>query len=66
MDSIVSFDKEEYEKIMQLLGLRDNQNQEQEDDTDYFNAWNFGHTEDDYQFLTYPSTKLPKQDYCIP
>lgn len=65
MDMIISFDKEEYEKIIQLLGLRDNQDQELEDDTDYFNAWNFGQTEDDYQFLTYPSTEIPKQEYCV-
>ena len=55
MDTVLTFDREEYEKMMQLLGLQDNQPDEPADDTDYFNAWNFGQTEKDYLFVTHSS-----------
>lgn len=55
MDTVLTFDREEYEKMMELLGLQDNQPDEPADDTDYFNAWNFGQTENDYLFVTHSS-----------
>ena len=35
---------------METLGLVDYAPEESDDDTDYFNAWNFGKTEEDYNF----------------
>ena len=55
MDKILSFNKKEYEKMMQLLDLQNNQ--EIDLDSDYFNAWNFGQSEDDYLFTTHSSIK---------
>lgn len=52
MDAVLTFDREEYEKMMELLGLQDNQNDESINYDDYFNAWNFGQTEKDYIFIT--------------
>lgn len=57
MDTVLSFDREEYEKMMQLLGLQNNQPDDTADDTDYFNAWNFGQTENDYLFVTHSSIR---------
>lgn len=50
MKSTAIFEKEEYQKLMEALGLADYAPEESDDDTDYFNAWNFGKTEEDYNF----------------
>lgn len=48
MKSTIDFQKEEYDALMQMLGL-DN---DESDDTDkYFDAWNFGKTSDDSNFF---------------
>lgn len=44
------FEGEEYEKLMKLLGISEEEKKEDQDETDYFNAWNFGYTETDFEF----------------
>lgn len=44
------FEKEEYQKLMETLGLVDYTAEDVDDENDYFNAWNFGITEDDCNF----------------
>lgn len=56
MDMVLDFDREEYDMIIKLLGLVENPNENAEDDTDYFNAWNFGQSENDYRYFTHSST----------
>ena len=48
MKSTIDFQKEEVEKLIDSLGLKDNV-PEEIDDTDYFNAWNFGLRKRDIQ-----------------
>ena len=47
--SVETLEREEYEKMMQILGLSDSR--DDYDETDYFDAWNFGKTEEDYEFI---------------
>lgn len=54
MDTILTFDKEEYDKLVELLGLTDNSIGE-EDTEKYFDAWNFGQSENDCNFYTHAS-----------
>ena len=49
MKSTIDFQKEEVEKLIDSLGLKDNV-PEEIDDTDYFNAWNFGLRKEDCEF----------------
>lgn len=49
MKTITDFQKEEYEKLIETLGLEDN-NPEETDDSEYFNAWSFGLKEEDCEF----------------
>ena len=49
MKTIVDFQKEEYEKLIETLGLKES-TPEEADNTDYFNAWNFGLREEDCEF----------------
>lgn len=50
MKSTIVFKENEYKKLIETLGLLDNQPDEKEC-VDYFNAWNFGQSEKDYQFI---------------
>ena len=50
MKTIAIFERTEYQKLMETLGLA----KEEPLDTDksiYFNAWNFGQTEQDFEFI---------------
>lgn len=50
MKNITVFERAEYQKLMEALGLV----KEEPLDADksiYFNAWNFGQTEQDFEFL---------------
>ncbi len=49
MESIVAFETEEYQKLMYTLGLIETDGNDC-DYAEYFNAWNFGQTERDFQF----------------
>lgn len=64
MQSIIEFQQEEYEKLIEILGLKDN-NPKETDDTDYFNAWFFGKREEDFLYTNSSSVQsmpLPKQN----
>ena len=50
MKNTIVFKENEYKKLIETLGLLDNQPDEKEC-VDYFNAWNFGQSEKDYQFI---------------
>lgn len=50
MKTYIDFQKEEYEKLLILLGLMDNDSEMGEDD--YFNVWGFGVREEDNDFTT--------------
>ena len=52
MKSIVAFEEAEYKKLMETLGLEGTNKENDEDKSEYFNAWNFGHAENDYEFVT--------------
>lgn len=56
MKTIKEFQKEEYELLMDTLGLKDS-TPEDTNDTVYFNAWNFGLREEDCEFTISASTK---------
>lgn len=50
MKSTIEFQKEEYERLLNLLELSEGSFAEQPDDENYFNAWNFGLREEDCNF----------------
>lgn len=49
MNNIVAFEKEEYQKLMDTLGLCEH-DEDVSDYSEYFNAWNFGQTENDFEY----------------
>ena len=49
MKSVEVLKKEEFEKLIETLGLNDKEF-DSGDDTDYFNAWGFGLREEDCDF----------------
>ena len=49
MKSVEVLKKEEFEKLIETLGLNDKES-DSGDDTDYFNAWGFGLREEDCDF----------------
>mgnify|MGYP000006027949 FL=1 len=52
MKSTIDFQKEEYEALMKVLGLDNGESTDEENDTDkYFDAWNFGRTDEDSNFF---------------
>ena len=48
MKTSSDFQKEDYEKLLEILNLNDDS--EESDNTDYFNAWNFGLRAEDCEF----------------
>ena len=50
MKSITLFERDEYQKLMETLELSEDITEEA-DKSVYFNAWNFGQTERDFEFL---------------
>ena len=51
MKTISVFEIEEYEKMMDALGLQNYVSDVNDDITDYFNAWHFGQDEDAGNFV---------------
>ena len=51
MNSLVEFQKEEYEELIKILGLSNDNLSELETSDDYFNAWNFGLQEEDCDYI---------------
>lgn len=52
MKSAMDFQKEEYDALMKVLGLDNNELADETNDTDkYFDAWNFGRTDEDSNFF---------------
>lgn len=62
MQSVVEFQQEEYEKLIDILGMRDNK-PEETDDTDYFNAWFFGKREEDFLYTNSSSVTMPSTPF---
>ena len=50
MKSTIEFQKEEYEKLMEVLGLSNDNYAENTEREEYFNAWGFGLQEEDCNF----------------
>lgn len=57
MKTISVFKTEEYEKMMEALGLFNTNNAEDET-TDYFNAWHFGQSEEAGDFVLCTTTAM--------
>ena len=52
MKSTMDFQQEEYEALMKVLGLDKEESSDKVSDKDeYFNAWNFGRSDEDSNFL---------------
>lgn len=52
MKSAMDFQKEEYDALMKVLGLDNSESADETNDTDkYFDAWNFGRTDEDSNFF---------------
>lgn len=49
MKEIAIFEQEEYMKLMETLGLNDNDSIE-EDKSIYFDAWNFGREKGEFEY----------------
>lgn len=62
MKAISEFEVEEYEKIMASLDLSD----DDEDKSQYFNAWHFGETAGDYIVTNELATSYgtPRENSC--
>ena len=50
MNTILDFQKEDYNKLIESLKLEEDM-EDKTDNTDYFNAWNFGLSEEDFEFV---------------
>lgn len=51
MESTIDFQREEYEALMKVLGLDNDGFAETDDTAKYFDAWNFGRTDEDSNFF---------------
>lgn len=51
MESTIDFQREEYEALMKVLGLDNDGFDETDDTAKYFDAWNFGRTDEDSNFF---------------
>ena len=51
METVTVFEIEEYEKLMETLGLLNNTPDNDSDTSEYFNAWHFGQNEDAGDFI---------------
>lgn len=55
MKTLTTFERQEYEKIISTLGISESERSEFAEETDFFNAWNFGQSEKDYEFFVVSS-----------
>lgn len=51
MKTVSVFEAEEYEKMMEALGLADKTHDTDDDTADYFSAWHFGQNEEAGDFV---------------
>ena len=51
MESTIDFQREEYEALMKVLGLDNDGFDETDDTAKYFDAWNFGRTDEASNFF---------------
>ena len=54
MKSAIDFQKEEYDALMKVLGLDNNESVDETNDNNtdkYFDAWNFGRADEDSSFF---------------
>lgn len=65
MENNLNFEKAEFEKLMELLGLSNNQPETYED-SDYFNAWGFGLKKEDCEFTIEASMPSGLRRHSIP